>query len=78
MVVQENKEEKKIMVTNSLLQLANELDSEEGYKAPNLLQRLFSLFKNVRLGSDITHFQVVSLVQSLYKFFFDSDLVLLF
>ncbi|WJX24074.1 hypothetical protein P8452_13227 [Trifolium repens] len=54
----ENKEEKKIMVTNSLLQLANELDSEEGYKAPNLLQRLFSLFKNVRLGSDITHFQM--------------------
>jgi hypothetical protein len=57
MVVQANKEEEKIMVTKSL-QLANELDSEEGYKAPNLLQCLLSLFKNVRLGSDITHFQV--------------------
>ncbi|XP_045788974.1 oxysterol-binding protein-related protein 4C-like isoform X3 [Trifolium pratense] len=59
MVVQENKEEKKIMLTKSVLQLANELDSEEGgYKAPNLLQRLLSVFKNVRLGSDITHFQM--------------------
>ncbi|XP_003595047.3 oxysterol-binding protein-related protein 4C isoform X2 [Medicago truncatula] len=40
------------------LQLAKESDSEESYRAPNLLQRLLSLFKNVRPGSDLTRFQL--------------------
>lgn len=36
------------------------LDSESGndYRAPNLLQRIFSLLKNVRPGSDLTRFSL--------------------
>lgn len=60
-VVQINKEEKKIMLTKPL-QLAKESDSEESYRAPNLLQRLLSLFKNVRPGSDLTRFQVSNIL----------------
>ncbi|KEH37439.1 OSBP(oxysterol-binding protein)-related protein 4C [Medicago truncatula] len=33
-------------------------DSEENYSAPNLLQRILSLLKNVRPGSDLTLFQL--------------------
>ncbi|XP_038698332.1 oxysterol-binding protein-related protein 4A-like isoform X3 [Tripterygium wilfordii] len=33
-------------------------ESEGDYKAPNLLRRVLSLFKNLRPGSDLTHFQV--------------------
>ncbi|KAK2449339.1 oxysterol-binding protein-related protein 4C [Trifolium repens] len=52
-----NKQEKKIVLTKPL-QLAKESHSEEAYKAPNLLQRLLSLFSNVRPGSDLTRFQL--------------------
>ncbi|KAI5445995.1 oxysterol-binding protein-related protein 4C [Lathyrus oleraceus] len=59
MVVQVDKKERKIVVSKPQ-QLAKESDSdsEEAYKAPNLLQRLLSLFKNVRPGSDLTSFQL--------------------
>ncbi|KAF5749386.1 oxysterol-binding protein-related protein 4B [Tripterygium wilfordii] len=33
-------------------------ESEGDYKAPNLLRRVLSLFKNLRPGSDLTHFQL--------------------
>ncbi|KAI5445996.1 hypothetical protein KIW84_014004 [Lathyrus oleraceus] len=54
-----DKKERKIVVSKPQ-QLAKESDSdsEEAYKAPNLLQRLLSLFKNVRPGSDLTSFQL--------------------
>lgn len=38
--------------------LRNDSDSEENYSAPNLLQRILSLLKNVRPGSDLTLFQL--------------------
>ncbi|KAK7265224.1 hypothetical protein RJT34_32840 [Clitoria ternatea] len=46
------KKERKIVLTKPFL-LEGESDSD-----PNLLRRLLSLFKNVRPGSDLTHFQV--------------------
>ncbi|XP_058753170.1 oxysterol-binding protein-related protein 4C-like isoform X2 [Vicia villosa] len=52
-----DKKERKIVVSKPL-QVAKESDSEEGYNAPNLLQRLLSLFKNVRSGSDLTSLQL--------------------
>jgi hypothetical protein len=56
-------------------------DSEESYSAPNLLQRILSLFKNVRPGSDLTRFQA-SLISHPYFhgfifFFFNLDEILL-
>ncbi|KAK9029494.1 hypothetical protein V6N11_026608 [Hibiscus sabdariffa] len=33
-------------------------ESEADYRAPNLIQRILSLFKNVRPGSDLTHFKL--------------------
>lgn len=33
-------------------------DSEVDYRAPNLIKRVLSLFKNVRPGSDLSRFQV--------------------
>lgn len=59
-MVQLNKEEKgeKKFVLTKPLTLEKESDSEEEYRAPNLLQRILSLFKNVRPGSDLTRFQV--------------------
>ncbi|TKY72756.1 Oxysterol-binding protein-related protein 4B [Spatholobus suberectus] len=49
------------METNIVLtkpfSLGNESDSEV-YSAPNLLQRILSLFSNVRPGSDLTRFQL--------------------
>ncbi|XP_058727833.1 oxysterol-binding protein-related protein 4C-like isoform X1 [Vicia villosa] len=57
MVMQVDKKERKIVVSKPL-QVAKESDSEEGYNAPNLLQRLLSLFKNVRSGSDLTSLQL--------------------
>ncbi|XP_038999023.1 oxysterol-binding protein-related protein 4C-like [Hibiscus syriacus] len=33
-------------------------ESEADYRAPNLIQRILSLFKNVRPGSDLSHFKL--------------------
>lgn len=79
MVVQVNKEEKrgtKIMLTKPLQFAKESADSEETYKAPSLLQRLLSLFKNVRPGSDLTNFQVSNIFffSSLLFFFIKLDL----
>nr|XP_027187298.1 oxysterol-binding protein-related protein 4C-like isoform X2 [Cicer arietinum] len=57
MVTKEEKKEIKIVLTKPL-QLEKESNSEENYRAPNLLQRLLSLFNNVRPGSDLTRFQL--------------------
>jgi hypothetical protein len=32
-------------------------DSDDNYKVPNILQQVLSLFKNVRLGSDLSRFK---------------------
>jgi hypothetical protein len=37
--------------------LSLESESNDDYKAPNLLKRVLSLFKDVRPGSDLTRFQ---------------------
>ncbi|KAL5098173.1 hypothetical protein RYX36_002500 [Vicia faba] len=60
MVVQVDKEERKIVVSKPLQLVTKESDSdsEEAYKAPNLLQRILSLFKNIRPGSDLTSLQL--------------------
>lgn len=34
---------------------------DEQYQPPNLLQLIFSMFKNVRPGSDLSKFQVITL-----------------
>lgn len=49
--------------------LRNDSDSEENYSAPNLLQRILSLLKNVRPGSDLTLFQA-SLISHISSFLF--------
>jgi len=49
--------ERKIVLTKPLT-IDSESDSD-AYKAPNLMQRILSLFKNVRPGSDLTRFQVL-------------------
>jgi hypothetical protein len=61
--------------------LRGDSDSEESYSAPNLLQRILSLLKNVRPGSDLTRFQA-SLISHPYFhgfifFFFNLDEILL-
>ncbi|XP_061361963.1 oxysterol-binding protein-related protein 4C-like [Gastrolobium bilobum] len=55
-----NKEEKKKIkvVLTKPLTLGGESDSDAAYRSPNLLQRILSLFKNVRPGSDLTRFQL--------------------
>ncbi|CAI8589913.1 unnamed protein product [Vicia faba] len=56
-----DKEERKIVVSKPLqlvITKESDSDSEEAYKAPNLLQRILSLFKNVRPGSDLTSLQL--------------------
>nr|KYP62286.1 Oxysterol-binding protein-related protein 8 [Cajanus cajan] len=50
-------EEKKIVLTKPMT-IEKESDSDASYKAPNLMQRILSLFKNVRPGSDLTRFQL--------------------
>lgn len=56
-------------ITNIVLtkpfSLRDDSDSEENYCAPNLLQRLLSLLKNVRPGSDLSRFQA-SLISQPY------------
>lgn len=54
------KKESKIVLTKPF-SLEGESELDPGYRAPNLLRRLLSLLKNVRPGSDLTHFQVSSL-----------------
>ncbi|XP_045788969.1 oxysterol-binding protein-related protein 4B-like isoform X2 [Trifolium pratense] len=48
----------KNIVLTKPFSLRGDSDSEENYTAPNLLQRILSLFKNVRPGSDLTRFQL--------------------
>lgn len=48
---------KKVVLTKPLML---EGESCGDYNTPNLLQRILSLFKNVRPGADLTHFQVSS------------------
>ncbi|XVE79958.1 hypothetical protein DITRI_Ditri14bG0099100 [Diplodiscus trichospermus] len=38
--------------------IGGESDSEVDYRAPNLIHRILSLFKNVRPGSDLTNFKL--------------------
>ncbi|KAI7754500.1 hypothetical protein M8C21_006747 [Ambrosia artemisiifolia] len=51
-----NEEEELVAVLTSPLSLDGESRSE--YTSPNLMQRIFSLFKNVRPGSDLTRFSL--------------------
>ncbi|KAJ0677177.1 hypothetical protein HanOQP8_Chr12g0433991 [Helianthus annuus] len=53
----ENEEEELAAVLTSPLSLDG--DSANEYRAPNLLQRIFSLLKNVRPGSDLTRFSAL-------------------
>ncbi|KAJ0673809.1 hypothetical protein HanLR1_Chr12g0433101 [Helianthus annuus] len=55
--VKENEEEELTAVLTSPLSLDG--DSAKEYRAPNLLQRIFSLLKNVRPGSDLTRFSAL-------------------
>ncbi|KAK7388135.1 hypothetical protein VNO78_22941 [Psophocarpus tetragonolobus] len=49
--------ETKIVLTKPF-SLETESDLEPTYRSPNLLRRLLSLLKNVRPGSDLSHFQL--------------------
>lgn len=66
-VKSEKKKETKVVLTKPLT-LEKESDSKECYRAPNLLQRLISLFKNVGLGSDLTRFQVSLIFHLLFAY----------
>ncbi|MFS7997125.1 hypothetical protein Hanom_Chr12g01138061 [Helianthus anomalus] len=59
----ETEEKELTAVLTSPLSLDN--DSGNDYRAPNLLQRVFSLLKIVRPGSDLTRFTVLLLVKGL-------------
>jgi len=52
-------QEKNIVLTKPLATIDNNKssDSDGNYKAPNTLQQVLSLFKNVRLGSDLSRFK---------------------
>ncbi|KAK5847039.1 Oxysterol-binding-related protein 4C -like protein [Gossypium arboreum] len=54
-MLRRSEDEIKIVLTRPL-SLNGELEVD--YKAPNLIQRILSLFKNVRPGSDLTHFKL--------------------
>lgn len=62
----------KIVLTKPF-SLEGESDLEPGYRAPNLIRRMLSLLKNVRPGSDLTHFQASSPV-SLSLFYYSLNL----
>ncbi|XP_057422451.1 oxysterol-binding protein-related protein 4C-like [Lotus japonicus] len=57
MQVTDGKKQSKIFLTKPFT-LEGESDLDPSYRAPNLLQRLLSLLKNIRPGSDLTHFQL--------------------
>ena len=58
--VTRSKEETEVVLTRPL-SIDGESESEVDYKAPNLIHRILSLFKNVRPGSDLTtHFKASS------------------
>ncbi|MED6139792.1 hypothetical protein PIB30_087297, partial [Stylosanthes scabra] len=50
-------QETKIVLTKPV-SMEKESDADSAYKAPSLMKRILSLFKNMRPGSDLTHFQV--------------------
>ncbi|KAM6580896.1 oxysterol-binding protein-related protein 4C [Cannabis sativa] len=52
----ESKEEMKVVLTKPLS--LDSIDPYDQYKAPNMLQRVLSFFKNVRPGSDLTRLQL--------------------
>ena len=65
--VQENVTNTSIVLTKPFsLGNGNESDSEV-YSAPNILQRILSLLRNVRPGSDLTRFQVSFISQPFYR-----------
>ncbi|KAK7291869.1 hypothetical protein RIF29_07366 [Crotalaria pallida] len=53
----EGKKDTKMVLTKPF-SLESDTDSDPGYRAPNLLNRMLSLLKNVRPGSDLTNFQL--------------------
>jgi hypothetical protein len=46
------------VLTKPFATIDNQSDSDDNYKVPNILQQVLSLFKNVRLGSDLSRFKV--------------------
>ncbi|KAJ6699701.1 OXYSTEROL-BINDING PROTEIN-RELATED [Salix purpurea] len=54
-LVSEGNDDIKVVLTKPFLLYG---DADADYKAPNFVQRLFSLFRNVRPGSDLTNFQL--------------------
>lgn len=64
MVGKKDDDTKSIVFLSSPLSLDGNYATSSNGGVPNLLQRVFSLFKNVRPGSDLTSFQV----SILYKF----------
>ncbi|XLS89851.1 hypothetical protein HN51_065859 [Arachis hypogaea] len=50
-------QDKNIVLTKPF-SLEKESDGDSDYRAPNLMKRILSLFKNVRPGSDLTRFQL--------------------
>ena len=53
-----SKDEIKVVLTKPFS--INGESEEVDYRAPNLIQRILSLFKHVRPGSDLTHFKASS------------------
>ncbi|CAL5199290.1 unnamed protein product [Lathyrus oleraceus] len=52
-------ETKKIVLTKPFTTIDNQSSTSDGsYKAPNILHQVLNLFKNVRLGSDLSHFKL--------------------
>lgn len=58
------KEEKNVVLTKPL---SLDAQSNDDFRAPNILQRVLSLFKNMRPGTDITRFKA-SLYVSILSF----------
>ncbi|XP_045814596.1 oxysterol-binding protein-related protein 4C-like [Trifolium pratense] len=50
--------ETNIVITKPFATIENQSDSDENYKYPNILKRVLSLFKDVRLGSDLSSFKL--------------------
>ena len=50
-------------------------ESDVTYRAPNLIRRIVSIFKNVRPGSDLTRFQARAPPSLIYLF--NNNLILL-